>query len=543
MSIELKNDVLLMQRIRSIILFRAIVCLAFCCSSPLFATPRAKDTNGQRTQEPSLRRAAPTKKITPWSRLKAKFFSPKTHESTKSLNRMRREPTRQRPNAQAQRPPKPTQSMRGPKNKSQSINNKRLTMETENLDFEKPKKEQPVKEQTPPPIPKSAKPSRIPGISLEELETIENVFPNNVSWPLPKEAVEALEKNDTALSEALKTLGTLRRDQAGNLIKFGGKVGSVFVMDSPEGESFAIKLFTYDKKTRKKLSNDRKNPQKIAIRLQHVKNHFRNLEQKGESAPEFPESENFEFIPDALKIGKEHLPVLVSPFFEGESLVEFVTDIVDDGQGPELAGVADLWVGLVTDMENAQWAHGDIHGSNIRVVKNSEGEFELKFIDFESSYVPKLKDTEPDENGHQDYQHPYYHYSNHVSETDSFTNRRPFNEKMDRYSAFVVYVSLRVLALRPNMFSDYNDEGDELIFQGQRDFKEPIKSDLFQELIEQTEHPELSKLALKLYEYTTNEPESEDGKIPRLKDAIDDALAITDESIELSRQKILDTSP
>ena len=457
---------------------------------------------------------------------------------------MQRESSRQRPAqkpmTQPPRPQRPKEQTTKPK--PDSISSKRLTFEPKDFLPDTPKTEKPIKEQIPPPIPKSAKPSRIPGISLEELETIESIFPEYVTWPLPKEAAEALNKGDTVLSEALKTLGTLRRDQEGNTQKFGGKVGSVFVLENNDGESFAIKLFTYDKKTKKTLSNERKNPQKIAIRLQQVKNHFRDLEQKGKSAPEFPESENFEFIPDAIKIGEKHLPVLVSPFFEGESLAEFVKDIIDDEQGPALAGIADIWVDLVTDMEQAKWAHGDIHGSNVRVVKNSEGEFELKFIDFENSYVPKLEGTKPDENGHQDYQHPFYHYANHVSETDSFTSRRPFNEKMDRYSAFVVYVSLRVLALRPQTFEDYNEEGDELIFRGQRDFKDPIKSDLFQELIEQTDHPELSKLALKLYEYTIHEPESKEGEIPSLKDAIDDAMAITDESIELSRQNILNTS-
>src|SRR5205823_266576 len=129
---------------------------------------------------------------------------------------------------------------------------------------------------------------------------------------------------------------------------------------------------------------------------------------------------------------------------------------------------------LVKDIEGAKFAHGDLQHGNI-LVRGKD----LLLIDYDGMWVPELKGRQATEIGHRAYQHP----------RRSTTDYGPY---LDRFSALVIYLSLRALEIDRRLWDQYHT-GDNLLFV-REDFNEPGKTPIWGDLAA-LRHAEVSYLA------------------------------------------------
>src|SRR6266446_894203 len=183
-------------------------------------------------------------------------------------------------------------------------------------------------------------------------------------------------------------------------------------------------------------------------------------------------STRFFYLGDGLRIKGGSFPIVKMAWVQGPNLDRYVEGLLDQPKG--LAALREKFRTLVKEIEAAKFAHGDLQHGNILVSGN-----ELLLIDYDGMWVPALIGRQATEIGHRAYQHP----------KRSTTDYGPY---LDRFSALVIYLSLRALEVNRKLWDQYYT-GDNLIF-GREDFNEPGKSPVWGDLAALND-PEVSYLA------------------------------------------------
>jgi hypothetical protein len=93
----------------------------------------------------------------------------------------------------------------------------------------------------------------------------------------------------------------------------------------------------------------------------------------------------------------------------------------------------------------------------------------LKVVDYDGMFVPGMMGLRSNELGHRNYQHPN-------------RNEMHFGPYIDNFSAWVIYISLRLIKSDPSLWST-NNSGDECLLFRQNDFTSPFQSELLNELL------------------------------------------------------------
>ncbi len=181
----------------------------------------------------------------------------------------------------------------------------------------------------------------------------------------------------------------------------------------------------------------------------------------------------FDFIPKGIQINGKWYPILKMAWVNGELLDHF---IVKHLHHPKvLRQLATYWLTMINQLESAQIAHGDLQHGNILIVKK-----QIKLVDYDAMFVPALGGQKSREIGHPNYQHPARCASD-------------FGVHIDRFSAWLIYMSLVALMLNPNLWQLVG-AGDEFILFNQADFVNPQDS-LLLALLTTHEDPRLPLLA------------------------------------------------
>ncbi len=186
------------------------------------------------------------------------------------------------------------------------------------------------------------------------------------------------------------------------------------------------------------------------------------------------------------QINPELCPLIEMDWIEGQTLCEAVRTHCQQGNQRALEDLARRWLEIIEILRDAQCAHGDLAGTNVLV----RGDGRLVLIDYDGVYVPTLAGYPPILAGQADYQHPQM-------------LRRPFNEKMDDFSALVISLALQALALRPQLWARYtrhDEQGrpdDTSLLFGKEDFADPQRSPLLREM-ESLPDPRLRSLVQEL---------------------------------------------
>jgi hypothetical protein len=141
-----------------------------------------------------------------------------------------------------------------------------------------------------------------------------------------------------------------------------------------------------------------------------------------------------------IRLAEEQMPypLIVMDWIEGVSLLEKVDQLCQQGQHDVLRQLAEQWLELFKAMRKAKVAHGDLSGEHI-IVKDDGS---LILLDYDGAYIPHFRGLPPVVIGQADYQHPEM-------------RRRPFDEYMDTFSAYVIYIALLALHHRPRLWQIY----------------------------------------------------------------------------------------
>jgi serine/threonine protein kinase len=307
----------------------------------------------------------------------------------------------------------------------------------------------------------SKKPSKVP----EYPKAPEEIARNEVRvWPLSSAYAQALQNIEYSISEKYPDLRQGKLDLNPNVKRssyiFGsGNFGTVFRMDFG-GKKSALKCFT-------RAAPD------LAERYFYISWYLSQIR--------LPFLMNFRYYTGAVRTlqkPNEYFPVLLMDWSEGTSLNSFIS--ANLGNSKLMNSLARNFLEVVIDMQKAQVSHGDLSGDNILV--NPDGRIML--IDYDGFYVPPLRGKRSNEKGHENFQHP--------SRGDEF------NERIDNFSALVIYLSISAVAENPKLWEYNGGDLDRLIFRI-TDFTSPDKSKVFSDLRRQGKS--VRKITEKLIEY------------------------------------------
>jgi hypothetical protein len=186
-----------------------------------------------------------------------------------------------------------------------------------------------------------------------------------------------------------------------------------------------------------------------------------------------PYSVGFEYQPEGILVGGRRYPILKMEWINGERLDDFVKNNLNNPSA--LSNLADKWLTMISTLRHHSIAHGDLQHGNIFIVNG-----ELKLIDYDGMFVPALQGREAREMGHRNYQHP--------SRTQF-----DFGPHIDNFSAWVIYISLKVLATDPVLWNRIKDAGDDRILFSKEDFDFPSFSQALRD-VSRSNVPDLANL-------------------------------------------------
>ncbi|MBX9671418.1 MAG: hypothetical protein K2X93_27765 [Candidatus Obscuribacterales bacterium] len=260
-------------------------------------------------------------------------------------------------------------------------------------------------------------------------------------WPTPQDFNEAVQSPVLCFSDPELARGEVSINPIGLPQSISGNFASVYKVTN-NGTRYAVRCF---------LTNRLDTVDRYRIIGDFLRNHPLSC-----SVP-------FQFLEKGIRVGGEWFPVLKMPWIEGESLELHVQNNLLNQK--KLTALADQFFDVVDELESWQVAHGDLQHGNIIVSGNG-----LKLIDYDGFFVPGLLGYESLEIGHPNYQHPL--------RTEKF-----FDDTVDNFSCWLIYVSLRCLAIDPSLFH-LLEHGEECLIFTRKDLVTPQDSTIFKAVLE-----------------------------------------------------------
>jgi hypothetical protein len=258
-------------------------------------------------------------------------------------------------------------------------------------------------------------------------------------WPSPQDYNEAIQIPRAYLSDADLQAGLADTDALGLPRPVSGAFASVYRMHCPD-KDFALKLF---------LASIRDVDARYALISEFVQH------------DDLPYTVTFDYLKNGIKIRGDWFPGLKMEWVDG---VQFDDYIVENLANPKKLGeLTDKFVAMMAELRNAGIAHGDLQHGNIMICKD-----EIRLVDYDGMFVPKMEGYEANELGHRNYQHP-------------LRSAKHFGPYLDNFSAWLIYTSLRALQIDPRFLHQLGGGDDCLLFK-QQDFADPLHSPAFSAL-------------------------------------------------------------
>ncbi|MFJ3705574.1 MULTISPECIES: hypothetical protein [unclassified Streptomyces] len=228
-----------------------------------------------------------------------------------------------------------------------------------------------------------------------------------------------------------------------------GAFASVFSLTSPtSGRRYAVKCFT------RYVPDQERRYQAISARLAR-------LDQAELSQPW---NLGFDYLPDAITVGQELYPVLKMEWIEAVTLSSWLDANYADRFAVDR--LADRFAALTSDLSRHEIAHGDLQHGNLLVANDDT----LRLVDYDGMYVPALSGLGGTERGHRNYQSP-------------LRGNDDFGVTLDRFSAWVIFMSLKSIATDPALWNRLHEPRGEFLLLTEDDFKSPGGSTGLQTLL------------------------------------------------------------
>lgn len=286
------------------------------------------------------------------------------------------------------------------------------------------------------------------------LEDVEKI--NSVDWPntnVIDSTFENLDKNIDDFHD-LKNFEVVK-DMMDLPLSYPGAFARVYKVKQ-DNKFFALRFFT-------KKKDD-------AMNRYRILHEFYELNKQNNQLPFLTD---FQYLSNSIKIKvKDELirfPIVKMDWVDGQTLEIFFQSKPSKNK---IKSVRKNFLDLISTMESLNIAHGDLHPKNI-IIDNQKN---LKLVDYDCMFIEKFKNSNMPELGDPDCQHP---------------NRENFayDEKIDRFSSIVLYLTMLILEEKPDVINIRNGE---FIFSS-NDYSNSTDSKIFQICKELT--PEIQNLS------------------------------------------------
>ncbi len=194
---------------------------------------------------------------------------------------------------------------------------------------------------------------------------------------------------------------------------------------------------------------------------------------------------HFEYLPRGILVNEDYYPIVKMEWVEGETLDKRVDSLVERRSVSQIEHLSCTWHDAVLDLQRASIAHGDMQHGNILSQNGS-----LRLVDYDGIFIPSFQGKKALENGHPNYQHPLRGRS------------ASFDLRIDHFSAFVIYLSLRAIAVDPVLWKRYHR--DDYLILKQDDYVTPHKSPMLKAL-KKSSDSQVKELANRLEDLCTRE--------------------------------------
>lgn len=236
------------------------------------------------------------------------------------------------------------------------------------------------------------------------------------TWPTAVDYARTIQDPATLLDPRLSQ-AVLQRDMLGMPVSAAGQSAVVFQL-SAEDQSVAVRFFT-------------RAPSEGPARYHALARH---LEQRPS-----PALVPTRWISDAIVIDDIVRPAIWMPWLPGRPLNLVVDDLLDDPV--RIQALAEQFVAVVAQMQDAEVAHGDLQNGNLLV----DDDLSIRLVDLDGVWVPALTGSPPDETGHRCFQHPG-------------RAQQDWGPWTDTYSGLLIYTSLLAIAADPELWSHHQGE-------------------------------------------------------------------------------------
>lgn len=256
-----------------------------------------------------------------------------------------------------------------------------------------------------------------------------------------KEAILSAEDNFETLNQLRPVIGS-----DGEPIMTSGNFAVVFKMkDEYTGKFHAVKCFIKEQEGRAESYN------KIVEELEFV------------NSPYFSRILYLdkELFVDSNSAQETEFPILLMDWEDGIPLDKYLRNHIDNQY--ELSLLAYQFSRLAMWLMPQPFAHGDLKPDNILVKEDGT----LVLVDYDGMYVPAMNGELRRELGSPDFQHP--------SRTE-----RSFDEHIDDFSIASILLSLKAIALRPDLLEKYGAQ-DRLLLS-EKDYRSIGSCNLLKEI-------------------------------------------------------------
>ncbi|MFF4691363.1 hypothetical protein [Streptomyces sp. NPDC001307] len=260
-------------------------------------------------------------------------------------------------------------------------------------------------------------------------------------FPTGANYAEALQHPELCFRDPDLQHGTVQQSPVLGPKAISGNFASVFSVTAPDGERYALKCFTRDTSA-------------IGARYTAISTALRALDTGSLSQP-WPV--RFEFLEQGVLALGDWFPVVRMAWVQGTDLMSWIDHHRHDSAA--VHALADRFLAMVGDLEDHGIAHGDLQHGNILVADDST----LRLVDYDGMYVPALKGEAATENGHRNYQSPQ-------------RGAADFGPAMDRFSAWLIHLSLLAVATDSSLWTQLHDSQGEYLILSEPDFKDPATS-------------------------------------------------------------------
>ncbi len=284
-----------------------------------------------------------------------------------------------------------------------------------------------------------------------------------MAWPLPSDYQEAIQNPGSAFADPDLLACHPEADRNGLPRVMSGSFAAVFPMVG-SSRKWAARCFTV-------CRNDQEE------RYKAISEYLRDRP--------LPFLVPFQYLSRGIKVHGQWYPLLKMEWVSGEPLTSYVAAHLGDAAA--LGSLAAEFAQVVGQLAQQGIAHGDLQHGNILVCGGR-----LRLVDYDGVCTPQLVGKQAAESGHRNYQHPLRCENLYL---------RP---DIDRFSTWVIYISLIVASRRPELWT-LADGGDDCLLFRKKDFEYPASSSVIT-LMEDSGDSQIQALArqLRSFLYASN---------------------------------------